>query len=412
MKKTISFIFLSLLIITTKAQQIGDGAAVSLSDFSGIIKSGVYQGINPQGGAPDPSHQWQHLFVIKHSFTTNNHQFQLSTTYAENDRLFFRKIASLNLPKNTAWNELATRASNVFQGNQTTNGHILANGTLTSSINSDGGGAISLINPRKTAPGIAKSWTISNMTGPNGNSLQFYAYDQLGCGNGGLCAPRFSIGDNGNVGIGTTNPTRALEVFGDNKTPKIALTFSGASQAGVNYIQSVTELHYMEFGTFGTEHPFSMFGLKLGGSTVVNMFPKTTGYGLIGTSTAAPLVIGTNNLERMRVNVNGFVGIGTTNPQYMLDVLGTIRAKEVLVNLDGLADFVFKPNYKLMPLHQVEQYVTTNSHLPEMPTADEVSKNGLSIGEMQNKLLQKVEELTLYIIQQQKEIDLLKQSKR
>ena len=61
-----------------------------------------------------------------------------------------------------------------------------------------------------------------------------------------------------------------------------------------------------------------------------------------------------------------------------------------------------------MPLHLVEQYVKTNSHLPEIPSADEITKNGLSIGDMQNKLLQKIEELTLYMIEQQKQIEDLK----
>jgi len=61
--------------------------------------------------------------------------------------------------------------------------------------------------------------------------------------------------------------------------------------------------------------------------------------------------------------------------------------------------------YKLMPLHEVEQFVKINSHLPEIPSATEITKNGLSMGEMQNKLLQKVEELTLYMISQQKTID-------
>ena len=62
-----------------------------------------------------------------------------------------------------------------------------------------------------------------------------------------------------------------------------------------------------------------------------------------------------------------------------------------------------------MSLPQVEQFIKTNSHLPQMPSAEEVSKNGLSMGEMQNKLLQKVEELTLYVIELKKEIEVLKQ---
>jgi len=88
---------------------------------------------------------------------------------------------------------------------------------------------------------------------------------------------------------------------------------------------------------------------------------------------------------------------------------GKITATEVQVKQDVWSDFVFKPTYKLMPLHEVEQYVKENSHLPEIPSETEVKQNGLNMGEMQNKLLQKVEELTLYIIEQQKQINQLKQ---
>ena len=88
---------------------------------------------------------------------------------------------------------------------------------------------------------------------------------------------------------------------------------------------------------------------------------------------------------------------------------GKITATEVEVKQDVWSDFVFKPTYKLMPLHEVEQYVKENSHLPEIPSETEVKQNGLNMGEMQNKLLQKVEELTLYIIEQQKQINQLKQ---
>ncbi len=112
----------------------------------------------------------------------------------------------------------------------------------------------------------------------------------------------------------------------------------------------------------------------------------------------------------MTVRESGNVGIGTSNPAYKLDVLGTIRAKEVLVNLDGGADFVFEKGYKLLPIEHVANYVQENKHLPDIPSANEMVKNGVSMGDMQVKLLQKVEELTLYAIQQNKQID--KQSKK
>ncbi|MEI6052814.1 MAG: hypothetical protein WCQ44_08950, partial [Opitutaceae bacterium] len=80
-----------------------------------------------------------------------------------------------------------------------------------------------------------------------------------------------------------------------------------------------------------------------------------------------------------------------------------------LVDLNApLADYVFDSNYSLMPLQQVESYVNENKHLPKMPSATEVKDKGMNMGEMQNKLLQKIEELTLYVIEQQKQIDELK----
>jgi len=103
------------------------------------------------------------------------------------------------------------------------------------------------------------------------------------------------------------------------------------------------------------------------------------------------------------------LGIGTIIPDQALTVNGKIHAKEVIIDVlyPFVPDFVFKPTYKLMPLNQVEQYVNSNSHLPEIPSASEVSKNGLNMGDMQNKLLQKIEELTLYSIQQEKQYNAL-----
>jgi len=106
---------------------------------------------------------------------------------------------------------------------------------------------------------------------------------------------------------------------------------------------------------------------------------------------------------------SGNVGIGTTNPgSYMLAVEGTMGARKVQVKQTSWADFVFKPDYQLSPLQELESYISANQHLPGIPSEAEVQKDGIDVGEMNKKLLQKVEELTLYIIRQQKEIDQLK----
>ena len=115
------------------------------------------------------------------------------------------------------------------------------------------------------------------------------------------------------------------------------------------------------------------------------------------------------NSSLLRLNAKGNLGIGTTNPQNKLDVNGTVHAKEVKVDMAGWADFVFHKDYELPTLDEVEKHIQEKGHLPNIPNTKEVTENGLSLGESQKLLLQKIEELTLYQIQLNKEITGLKQ---
>lgn len=133
----------------------------------------------------------------------------------------------------------------------------------------------------------------------------------------------------------------------------------------------------------------------------------------------------TNGDEAFVVYGNGKTHIGVGRPlatgicaNAMLSVDGTILAKEVRVaisNSTHWADYVFEKGYKLMPLEEVEAYITANKHLPEVPSAEEVEKNGVEVTQISAVLLKKIEELTLYTIElkkkldeQQKEINILK----
>lgn len=112
-------------------------------------------------------------------------------------------------------------------------------------------------------------------------------------------------------------------------------------------------------------------------------------------------------------NANGKLGIGTTaTGNYQLAVEGTMGARKVQVKQSSWADFVFKPDYQLPLLLELESYINSNQHLPGIPSEAEVLKDGIDVGEMNKLLLQKVEELTLYIINQQKQINYINQQLR
>lgn len=183
---------------------------------------------------------------------------------------------------------------------------------------------------------------------------------------------RVVIRPEGNVGIGTTAPSHKLDVNGSGRFGEHAIIGTGIPQG---FFQDDTNGGYRAKNNWDNGFFFS-------------------GYG--GSSTT--MFVGLNG------SLAGKVGIGTTNPQSELSVKGTITSKKVKVTLEGWADYVFDSSYQLAPLHQVEKFIQANKHLPEVPSAAEVKKEGLDLGDNQAVLLKKIEELTLYIIQQNKEL--------
>ncbi len=124
-----------------------------------------------------------------------------------------------------------------------------------------------------------------------------------------------------------------------------------------------------------------------------------------GRGTAAPASGAIN------VTSTGLVGIGTLAPQSELSVNGTITSKKVKVLSTGWADYVFRSDYRLPTLQEVEQHIRENGHLKDIPSEKEVEKEGVELGEMNKKLLAKVEELTLYLIEQNKKLEALEKWK-
>jgi hypothetical protein len=119
------------------------------------------------------------------------------------------------------------------------------------------------------------------------------------------------------------------------------------------------------------------------------------------------------NTGNVFFNNTGGVGVGVTSlgAGVKFQVNGKIKVKEIEVALVPWPDFVFNSDYKLKPLAEVESFILENKHLPGVPTQAEIENNGLNLGEMNATLMQKVEELTLYVISLQKQIDELKAEK-
>ena len=202
---------------------------------------------------------------------------------------------------------------------------------------------------------------------------------------------------NGNVGIGVSSPQYKLDVNG-----KLYLhTFENINSTAYSYLQwqALNLVMGVPKGTYSV----SRIDLKSGGSSQGSLYSELRLFTAYDENNS-DVIIRLNTMENCWINTPGYIGIGTTSPQHKLDVRGVIRANEILVNTVSGADYVFDKSYDLRPLSEVQSYIQQNKHLPEIPSAAEMQENGVNMNDLQMQLLQKVEELTLYIIQQEQRI--------
>jgi hypothetical protein len=181
---------------------------------------------------------------------------------------------------------------------------------------------------------------------------------------------------NGNVGIGVTNPDEKLVI-------------NGGMKMNYNSIYLASD-HYHGLGYFNVYTTNGNYANKIIDG------PVLFGYsgGALGTNQ------GVNRNIALSWLANGNVGIGTSNPGlYKLAVEGAFGARSIKVTQASWADFVFNDSYKLKSLTELEKFIKENKHLPEIQTACEIERDGLDMAEIIAKQMQKIEELTLYIIE-------------
>jgi len=263
-----------------------------------------------------------------------------------------------------------------------------------------------------------KGWNGSAMT----SNVTFQTLGNVGIGttnplsklgvNGGVAvgtyagvnaAPSNGMILSGNVGIGTSDPKGQLSLDGPGAdTEPINFHIGGAQVIARNS-------YYTNDGIWHYSKPGTAFTIAFGGGDETGGSDMVFDYAPYNSTIGASVTWN----HAMRISSSGNIVVGTlpanATGTYLFNVGGRVRANEVVVNTDG-ADFVFEEGYNLTPLNELESFIKENKHLPEIASAKEVEENGVKLGEMNTKLLQKIEELTLYIIDQNKRIRTLEEN--
>ena len=264
--------------------------------------------------------------------------------------------------------------------------------------------------------------------GTAGNGILFAGNCNVSSFNNGLAITtygtrRLTITDIGRIGIGTDAPTSTFEVKTSpdfNLATKIRVAASGTVLAHTNTVLSLynddltpnnyVRMHFASKLSDNTDDNFTSIATQFRNRTV----GQNEGDLVFATSYHGA------DTEKLRITAEGYVFIGTegflngrkllaTDANAKLGVNGNIYASGLICKaVNNWPDYVFDSNYSLTPLNEVEQFIAANHHLPDVLSAAEVQEKGVNTVEMDKMLLKKVEELTLYVIQLQKEVEALK----
>ncbi len=260
----------------------------------------------------------------------------------------------------------------------------------------------------------------------------------------GIAGGRFKVSTNGNVGIGTNAPTAKFEVnllnsagWNGNKkavrfmspdnTFMLDLNTYVVASGNVGYQFSPNNATGLCLTTpgnvgVGTTTPSQRFQVSAGDGPAIGFGEGPTGEAIGSRRSAGgnqyglDFYTGGGAQNRMSITNTGKVGIGISDPAqmpgtyrlYVADGIMTEKVRVALKNTGDWADYVFADDYKLRSLAEVEAFVKENKHLPGVPSAEEVQKTGIDMASMDAKLLEKIEELTLYVIGIQKENESLR----